>query len=304
MLIDGDNYITINYDDSNEENEDNNTYSSIETSLTPVWMKIIFVIFKIGRILMNITYIVITSIFFTILNKISYNILYMDICIAATFCLIIGTSITNVILLAYEIFIEYNCNIMQLMSGNVKNIITKFICGVKLIGFSLMLFNLILLVTCIKVILDSDKIYLSTINHNIFYYMVIYFIIEYSIFILFIIIFILIASSLHCVIFPSLLVRSFQYLPIRLGAQDIELENMKDYSIKDNDLNYILTNNTTGETFITDKENPVCIICRDIYIDTHIIRYLECKHYYHKECCDAWLKINKSCPMCRSKVIL
>ena len=51
------------------------------------------------------------------------------------------------------------------------------------------------------------------------------------------------------------------------------------------------------------KENTNCIICRDEYKDDDNIRLLSCKHIYHKDCIDNWLKeYSYKCPHCREKV--
>lgn len=47
--------------------------------------------------------------------------------------------------------------------------------------------------------------------------------------------------------------------------------------------------------------DPVCPICLCEYRDTEMLRMLpDCKHYFHLNCIDAWLKLNASCPVCRN----
>ena len=48
-------------------------------------------------------------------------------------------------------------------------------------------------------------------------------------------------------------------------------------------------------------EEPVCPICQEEFSESkkHQIT-LHCGHKYHKSCLREWLKLNASCPMCRS----
>lgn len=43
-----------------------------------------------------------------------------------------------------------------------------------------------------------------------------------------------------------------------------------------------------------------CTICLDPFAEEGLVRKLECKHVYHKECIDTWLTSHRSiCPLCR-----
>ncbi|KAL3517224.1 hypothetical protein ACH5RR_024126 [Cinchona calisaya] len=45
----------------------------------------------------------------------------------------------------------------------------------------------------------------------------------------------------------------------------------------------------------------LCAICLCEYKELEMLRLLpDCKHYFHVTCIDAWLKLNASCPVCRS----
>ncbi|KAJ6844976.1 E3 ubiquitin-protein ligase-like [Iris pallida] len=58
----------------------------------------------------------------------------------------------------------------------------------------------------------------------------------------------------------------------------------------------------------TDKEraipaeDAVCCICLAVYANNDDLRELPCAHVFHVECVDKWLKINASCPLCKSEV--
>ncbi|KAF7808314.1 E3 ubiquitin ligase BIG BROTHER-related [Senna tora] len=48
--------------------------------------------------------------------------------------------------------------------------------------------------------------------------------------------------------------------------------------------------------------NDSCVICRMDYEDGESLTVLSCKHLYHPECINNWLKINKVCPVCSAEV--
>ena len=45
-----------------------------------------------------------------------------------------------------------------------------------------------------------------------------------------------------------------------------------------------------------------CCICMDEYQNTTPLRILPCNHHFCKDCCDKWLKINNTCPICRTPI--
>ncbi|XP_047966243.1 E3 ubiquitin ligase BIG BROTHER-related-like [Salvia hispanica] len=45
-----------------------------------------------------------------------------------------------------------------------------------------------------------------------------------------------------------------------------------------------------------------CVICRLDFEDDDTLILLSCKHSYHSECINSWLKINKVCPVCSAEV--
>lgn len=51
-----------------------------------------------------------------------------------------------------------------------------------------------------------------------------------------------------------------------------------------------------------DGSNDSCVICRLDYEDGDTLTLLSCKHSYHSECINNWLRINKVCPVCSTEV--
>jgi hypothetical protein len=45
-----------------------------------------------------------------------------------------------------------------------------------------------------------------------------------------------------------------------------------------------------------------CPICLDL-IDDNMASLVNCDHHFHKQCIDTWLKINPTCPLCRTTTL-
>jgi len=64
----------------------------------------------------------------------------------------------------------------------------------------------------------------------------------------------------------------------------------------------VMINSLTSLKFETDSmlpENAMCAICLCEYEVGEEVRYLPCKHHFHQQCIDKWLRGNKSCPFCK-----
>ncbi|KAI7834149.1 hypothetical protein BX661DRAFT_129252, partial [Kickxella alabastrina] len=48
--------------------------------------------------------------------------------------------------------------------------------------------------------------------------------------------------------------------------------------------------------------NVECGICMEEYKVEEQVMGLPCKHFYHKECIDHWLRMNGTCPICRKGI--
>ncbi|WOG88845.1 hypothetical protein DCAR_0208080 [Daucus carota subsp. sativus] len=52
---------------------------------------------------------------------------------------------------------------------------------------------------------------------------------------------------------------------------------------------------------VETKEDDECVICMDEFVGG-LAKEMPCKHKFHGECVEKWLKINGSCPVCRYKM--
>ncbi|KAK2651399.1 hypothetical protein Ddye_011255 [Dipteronia dyeriana] len=59
----------------------------------------------------------------------------------------------------------------------------------------------------------------------------------------------------------------------------------------------------TDKERVISGEDAVCCICLARYADNDELRELSCLHFFHVECVDKWLKINASCPLCKTEVV-
>ncbi|XP_075518180.1 E3 ubiquitin-protein ligase At1g63170-like [Primulina tabacum] len=58
----------------------------------------------------------------------------------------------------------------------------------------------------------------------------------------------------------------------------------------------------TEKERLISEEDAVCCICLAKYAHNDELRELPCSHFFHKDCVDKWLKINASCPFCKTDV--
>ncbi|KAJ3068680.1 hypothetical protein HDU98_008195 [Podochytrium sp. JEL0797] len=51
-----------------------------------------------------------------------------------------------------------------------------------------------------------------------------------------------------------------------------------------------------------NDDDAICVICLTLYADGDGIKRLDCKHHFHVDCVDEWLRLNKTCPLCKKAV--
>ncbi|ORY37423.1 hypothetical protein BCR33DRAFT_854714 [Rhizoclosmatium globosum] len=53
-----------------------------------------------------------------------------------------------------------------------------------------------------------------------------------------------------------------------------------------------------------DDDDSICVICLTSYEEGDGIKPLGCGHHFHVECVDEWLRLNKTCPLCKSEIVV
>ncbi|KAG0004820.1 hypothetical protein BGZ65_012619 [Modicella reniformis] len=56
------------------------------------------------------------------------------------------------------------------------------------------------------------------------------------------------------------------------------------------------------EKALANRISTSCPICLCDYEDLEELRHLPCDHYFHKDCVDEWLKLKRTCPLCKHDV--
>lgn len=69
-------------------------------------------------------------------------------------------------------------------------------------------------------------------------------------------------------------------------------------------LNYRIKNKKliTPHTAVCKNDSECAICLNDTIKDKDIIKKLYCNHTFHKKCINKWLKINNTCPFCRTYI--
>lgn len=60
--------------------------------------------------------------------------------------------------------------------------------------------------------------------------------------------------------------------------------------------------NFARHTGSENLEDASCVICLCDYEDNEVVRFLPCKHHFHKDCVDEWLRLDKACCLCKQDI--
>ena len=82
-----------------------------------------------------------------------------------------------------------------------------------------------------------------------------------------------------------------------------EKKKNKKFKEKDIDILFPIVKYEEERGKLLDEEAKKCSICLNIFCDGEDMRYLTCLHRFHKECIDAWLLRNITCPLCKKDLI-
>jgi len=59
---------------------------------------------------------------------------------------------------------------------------------------------------------------------------------------------------------------------------------------------------TINDLPLKHVESVDCSICFEHNPEPELVRELPCKHQFHKDCIDKWLRVNNTCPNCNHRV--
>ncbi|KAF2565426.1 hypothetical protein F2Q68_00028443 [Brassica cretica] len=54
---------------------------------------------------------------------------------------------------------------------------------------------------------------------------------------------------------------------------------------------------------VLSSDEAECCVCLCEYEDGTELRELWCRHHFHEACIDKWLRINATCPLCKSNIL-
>jgi|MDTG01.2.fsa_nt_gb hypothetical protein len=97
--------------------------------------------------------------------------------------------------------------------------------------------------------------------------------------------------------FMMMLIKGQSYLARRINIELLPTELMITNSMPDN----------PSPKKSIERKKPKstfkCMICLNENYNDSIVKKLGCNHRFHYDCINKWLVTNKSCPICRKKII-
>lgn len=106
---------------------------------------------------------------------------------------------------------------------------------------------------------------------------------------------------LPCVIILLLLPVACFCLPCLVRMLQNMADPMRGKGASQDLINQIRTVKYSKGAFPNDDDGQCCI-CLNAFEDEEETRVLPCEHHYHKDCVDAWLLVNATCPTCREPI--
>jgi len=72
--------------------------------------------------------------------------------------------------------------------------------------------------------------------------------------------------------------------------------------LSDELISYLESSKYKSGFFSKKGKQDECVICQDEYKNRERLITLPCRHYFHASCITKWLKIEKTCPICKDEV--
>jgi hypothetical protein len=170
-------------------------------------------------------------------------------------------------------------------------------CNVGLVIFKIFqvlnnLFYFIFFTLFIFVLGKIDNIY-------VLIFLWIYFAVEYILFTLILVFVFCVISYASRIFYPLFFIQIANNFPISADVTETDLQSLNNCKY-DNGKFVCSQNKPLPDQSYSNETN--CVICFENYENDDDVIILNCHHHYHKKCCVSWLKINKSCPMCRTQI--
>lgn len=100
----------------------------------------------------------------------------------------------------------------------------------------------------------------------------------------------------------------------RAESNDLSGQNYTDESLLPEQSPTLIVENRTSKKYKEikrrlklmkmGKTKRKCVICMmDFQVGEKILRIPKCKHIYHQECLDPWIRVHSTCPMCRVELL-
>jgi hypothetical protein len=80
-------------------------------------------------------------------------------------------------------------------------------------------------------------------------------------------------------------------------------EPITQYSQPDSSEVYIPITEDNRQPINIESEDAHCCICISEYEENDQLRYLNCRHHFHKHCADEWLHRSPTCPVCTRSIL-
>jgi hypothetical protein len=111
-----------------------------------------------------------------------------------------------------------------------------------------------------------------------------------------------------CLCFPCVILILGMLPESNDGLDQTVIDSLNEYEYMSNGLAQEIIDQDNGtqlnQFVIENQDDRACCICLMQYEPNDILRSLRCNHHMHKQCCDEWLKMNNSCPICRKPAVV